>query len=70
MTYFRDMSYFDKQCRKKLKRGDSLVFPGMVCYAEKDEKTFWFSSLGQMIQFETIKCCRIFVELFWSIRVE
>ena len=25
---------------KKTKRGDSLVFPGMVCYAEKEKKTF------------------------------
>ena len=36
-------------------RGDPLVFPGIVCYAEKEEKYFWFSSLGQMIQFGTIK---------------
>ena len=39
---------------KKVKRGDSLVSPGMVCYAEKEEKPFWFCSLGQMIQFGTI----------------
>ena len=32
-----------------------LVSPGIVCYAEKKEKLFWFSSLGQMIQFGTIK---------------
>ena len=44
--------------RKKTERGDSLVSPGMVCYAEKEEKPFWFSSLGQMIQFGTIKFCR------------
>ena len=42
---------------KKLK-GDPLVSPGNVCYAEKKEKLFWFSSLGQMIQFDTIKLCR------------
>ena len=42
----------------------------MVCYAEKEEKPFWFSSLGQMIQFGTIKFCRTFVELFWSVRVD
>ena len=48
----------------KNKGDDSLVSPGMVCYAEKEEKLFWFSSLGQMIQFGTIKFCRTFVELF------
>ena len=28
--------------RKKIERGDSLVSPGTVCYAEKQEKPFWF----------------------------
>ena len=42
------------QCRKKLK-GDPLVSPGIVCYAEKNEKSFWFSSLG-----DTLKFCRTF----------
>ena len=37
---------------------------GMVCYAEKEEKPFWFSSLGQMIQFGTIKVCRTFKNYF------
>ena len=32
-----------------------LVSPGMVCCAEKEEEPFWFSSLGQMSQFGTIK---------------
>ena len=27
----------------------------VLCYAEKEEKPFWFSLLGQMIQFGTIK---------------
>ena len=36
-------------------KGDPLVSPCIVCYAEKEEKPFWFSSLGQMIQFGTIK---------------
>ena len=40
---------------EKTERGDPLVSPGMVCYAEKEEKPFWLSSLGQMIQFGTIK---------------
>ena len=42
------------QCRIKLK-GGPLVSPGMVCYAGKQEKPFWFSSLGQIVQFDTIK---------------
>ena len=39
---------------KKLE-GDPLVSPGTVCYAEKEGKPFWFNSLGQMVQFDTIK---------------
>ena len=38
---------------KKTERGP-LVSPGAVCYAEKQEKPFWFSSLSEMIQFDTI----------------
>ena len=44
------------QCRKNWK-GDPLVSPGNVCYAREKEKPFWFSSLGQQIQF---KICRPF----------
>ena len=51
------------QCRKKTERGDPLVSPGMVCYAGKQEKPFWFSSLGQIVQFGAIIFCRTFVEL-------
>ena len=54
---------------KKTERGDSLVSPGMICYAGKQEKPFWFSSLGQMVQFGAIIFCRTFVELFWSVQV-
>ena len=32
------------QCRKN-ERGESSVSPGTVCYAEKQEKPFWFSSV-------------------------
>ena len=39
---------------KKTERVDPLVSPGMVCYAGKQEKPFWFSSLGQMVQFGAI----------------
>ena len=40
---------------KKTERGDPLVSPGIACYAEKKEKLFWFSSLGQKFQFGAIK---------------
>ena len=53
------------QCRKKTESGDPLVSPGIVCYAEKEGKPFWFSSLGQMIQFGTIN----FAELSKTILV-
>ena len=49
---------------KKNEKGDTLVSPGIVCYAEKQEKPFWFSSLGQIIQFGTIKFCRFFKNYF------
>ena len=55
---------------KKNERGESLVSPGMVCYAEKQEKPFWFSWLDQIVHFDAIIFCRTFVELFWSVRVE
>ena len=59
--------YFSKkkvsQCRQKWK-GDPLVSPGMVCYAEKQEKPFWFSSLGQRVQFGAIIFCRTFKNYF------
>ena len=58
--------FFEKKshnAEKKLK-GDPLVSPGIVCYAEKEVKPFWFSSLGQIIQFETIEFCRTFKNYF------
>ena len=54
---------------EKTERGDPLVSPGMVSYAGKQEKPFWFSSLGQIVQFGAIIFCRTFVELFWSVQV-
>ena len=62
--------YFSLAVPKKIGRGDPLVSPGMVCYAGKQEKTFWFSSLDQIVQFGAIIFCRTFVELFWSVRVD
>ena len=49
---------------KKTERGDPLVSPDMVCYAEKQEKPFWFTSLGQMVQFSAIIFCRTFRNYF------
>ena len=43
---------------EKNERGESLVSPGMVCYAEKQEKPFWFSSLDQIVHFDAIIFCR------------
>ena len=36
----------------------------MVCYAGKQEKLFWFSLLGQMVQFGAIIFCRTFRNYF------
>ena len=60
----------EKKCLavpKKIERGGSLVSPGLVCYAEKQVKPFWFSSLDQIVHFGAIIFCRTFVELFWSV---
>ena len=57
----------EKKCLavpKKIERGDSLVSSGMVCYAGKQVKPFWSSSLGQMVQFDTIIFCRTFKNYF------
>ena len=43
---------------KKNERGESLVSPGIVCYAVKQEKLFWFSSLDQIVHFDAIIFCR------------
>ena len=53
--------FFEKSLNaEKYWKGNPLVSPGTVCYAEKEEKLFWFSSAGQMIQFGTIKFRRTF----------
>ena len=58
------VNFFSKKMSKmpnKLKGGTLLVSPGIVCYAEKKEKPFWFSSLGQQVQFGvSLKFCRTF----------
>ena len=66
---FGEIIFFSK---KKSRSGEKneRVSPGMVCYAEKQEKPFWFSSLDQIVHFDAIIFCRTFVELFWSVRVD
>ena len=60
-------NFFKKVTMPKKLKVDPLVLPGTVCYAEK---SFWFSSPGQIVQFDTIIFRRTFVELFWSVRVD
>ena len=64
--------FFEKKSRSAEKNewGEPLVSPGMVCYAEKQQKTFWFSSLDQIVHFGAIIFCRTFIELFWSVHVD
>ena len=54
--------FFSKKCPKMPKKlKDPLVLPVIVCFAEKKEKPFWFSSLGQQVHFcDTLKFCRVF----------
>ena len=63
---FHDIFFSKKSLTmpKKSERGDPLVSPGNVCYAEKHKKPFWFSSLSQMFQFGTIKFRRTFKNYF------
>ena len=52
-NFFREKS----RSAEKNERGESYS-PGMVCYAEKQEKPFWFSSLDQIVHFDAIIFCR------------
>ena len=56
----------EKIFRKKSHSAEKIerVSPGMVCYAEKQEKPSWLSSLGQMVQFCAIIFCRTFKNYF------
>ena len=49
---------------KKIARGDPLDSSGMLWYAGKQEKPFWFSSLDQIVQFGAIIFCRTFKNYF------
>ena len=56
-----DDIFFEKMSHdaEKTQRWDPLVSRGIVCHAEKKEKPFWFSSLGQRVHFgDTLKFCR------------
>ena len=61
---FRKKSEKMSRSAEKIEKGDSLVSPGMECYAEKQVKPFWSSSLGQMVQLDTIIFCRTFKNYF------
>ena len=55
--------FFEKKSTKpkKKQRWDPLVSAGIVCYTEKKENFFWFSSLGKHLQLcSTLKFCRTF----------
>ena len=49
---------------KKFERGGPLVSSVRNVTRKLRQKTFWFSSLGQMIQFGTMKFCRTFKNYF------
>ena len=62
---FGEMFIFEKTHNAgKTVRVDPQVSPGIVCYAEKDEKPILFNSLSQMIRFGTIKFRRTFKNYF------
>ena len=52
------------QNAEKTQRWDPLVSPGFVCYAEKKEKPFWFSSLGHQVQWKTLRKSHDYSRLF------
>ena len=52
------------QYRKKMKGGTLWSRPVWYVNAVKQEKPFWFSSLGQMVLFDTIIFCRTFKNYF------
>ena len=62
------VNFFSKSLTmpKKTERGDLLVLPGIESYAEKKEQLFWLNSLGQMVQFGTLKFRRTFKNYFFQ----
>ena len=63
---FGEKKFPEKKSRSAEKnwKGDPLVSPGMVWYAGKQKKPFWFSSLDQIVQFGAIIFCRTFKNYF------
>ena len=64
---FGERKFFEKKSHNvetKSKRVP-LVSPGIVCYAGKYEKRFWFSSLGQLVQVDIIKLRRTSENFFF-----
>ena len=57
------------QCRKQLKGGTLWSRPVWYVTRENKKNPFWFTSLGQIVQFVEMIFCRTFVELFWSVQV-
>ena len=49
--------FFSKKKSRSAEKNER-VSPGMICYAEKQEKPFWFSSLDQIVHFDEIIFCR------------
>ena len=60
---FGEKNFPEKKSRSAEKKGKWGPF-GMVRYAEKQEKPFWFSSLGQMVPFGAIIFCRTLKNYF------
>ena len=58
------------ECRKKLERGPFSLARYCMLRGKK-EQPFWFSSLGQMLQFDTIKFRRTSQNYFGQfVRIE
>ena len=63
--------FFSKKKSRSAEKNERIF--GLARYGMlrgKTGKTFWFSSLDQIVHFDAIIFCRTFVELFWSVRVD
>ena len=61
-----ERKFFEKKSHnaEKTEKKEPLVSPGIVCCADKKYQLFWLSSLGQMVQFDTLKFRRTFKNYF------
>ena len=66
---FGGKNFPEKKSRSAEKNWKGGPF-GLAGYGMLRGKTFWFSSLDQIVQFGAIIFYRTFVELFWSVRVD